>query len=229
MGIARALAASAALSVLCAGGAGAAVLTGELTADNTFQAYISTNPNTLGTLIASGANWQAAVPISVTLAPGQTYYLQVIADNFGGPAAPGNPDAFLASLSLTGGGLKFENGNASLVTNTTDWAASPNGTEQLTPTVSPSPSWTNPTGAPVELGVNGGSNIWTTVNGGAISGIPTSGQWIWSSTDPSGEAFFSTTISAIPEPSEWLMLLGGLFGVGAFMRASRRTLAPQAA
>jgi hypothetical protein len=228
MAFARMLSASAAAAglALCAGGVNAATLTGDITADNEFQVYISTNPNTLGTEIGSGANWQQAFPISAALTPGQTYYLQVIADNFGGPATTDNPDALLASLSVTG--ATFANGSTTLVTDTTDWTASPNGVEQLP---SSNPSWTNPTGTPVSEGTNGGSNIWTSVNGGPISGIPTNAQWIWSSTDPSGEAFFSTTItaSAVPEPSAWLLLVGGVFGVGAFMRGSRRAPGAQAA
>jgi hypothetical protein len=232
MRLARTLIASTAitLSVLGAGAAGAAELVGSLTADNSFQAYISTDPDALGTEVASGGNWQQAISFSEALAPGQTYYIHVIADNEGGPAStPGNPDAFLGGFTLTGG--TFSNGTTSLVTNTTDWSADPNPVGEQLP--SGSPSWTNPTGAPVTPVTpagNGADNIWDQDFGGPIVGIPGTAQWIWSSTDPTGEAFFSTTFttSAAPEPSQWLLFATGILGIGGFMRTSRRTAALRA-
>ena len=60
----------------------ATTLTGNMTADEGFSAYISTDPNTLGTQIAgptSGAfSWPTAQSINTTLTAGQTNYLEPI-------------------------------------------------------------------------------------------------------------------------------------------------------
>ncbi len=173
-----------------------------------------------------------------------TYYINIIADNHGGPGyAGGNPDALLGQLSVTGN-YQFAGGSQTLVTGASGWTASANDSgEQLYaapdygslvagfPLPPSSLSWTAPTGTPVVLGVNGGSNIWDSVNGGPVGGISTNAYWIWSPTDPSGEAFFQTsvTMSAIPELSTWAMMLAGFAGLGfAGYRRSRRNALPAA-
>jgi hypothetical protein len=207
------------------------VLSGNLTADNEFAAYISTTPGTLGTLVDYGSNWEQAYPLlPVTLAPNTTYYLHVIADNFYGPSdmSGGNPDALLASLSLTkNGGDVFSNGLTTLLSNTANWTADAYSSEQIYPNPPPptNPVWVSPTDAPVMLATNGDvAAIWGQVNGGPVSGFPLDAQLIWSpqNPDPSGEAFFSTTISAAPEPATWAMLLLGFFGIGFMVRGARR-------
>src|ERR1700742_2794214 len=97
-----------ALAGLCAGTnaqAAAPTLSGAITADKEYAAFLSTSDNTLGTLLTSGANWQSAQTFSAALGPGQTYYLHVIAKNWNGPGdmAGGNPDALLGSFAVTGG------------------------------------------------------------------------------------------------------------------------------
>ncbi len=79
--------------------------------------------------------------------------------------------------------------------------------------------------------LNGGSNIWTNVNNGAIGGISTNAYWIWSQNDPTGEAFFQTsvTMNAVPELSTWAMMLAGFAGLGfAGYRRSRQSPLPAA-
>ncbi|MBR0725072.1 PEPxxWA-CTERM sorting domain-containing protein [Bradyrhizobium manausense] len=185
----------------------AATLTGNLTADNQFSVYISTNDSSIGTLLTQGNNWPTTYSFSTNLTSG-TYYLHVVGDNFFGPAnmAGGNPDAFLGQFSLTGNYV-FSNGSQSLLTNTTNWRASD--------ATGGAVNWSAPSGTPISYGTNGGSNIWTNNNGGQpLSNISTSAQWIWSSPDLTGEMFLSTTISAVPEPSTWAMMIFGFLGVG---------------
>ena len=82
---------------LCTAGARAISLSGTLVVDNFFSAYVSTDPTVLGTLVASGNNWFANPPVSFTgfsLTAGQTYYLQIVGGNEGGPAG------FLGNLRL---------------------------------------------------------------------------------------------------------------------------------
>jgi len=50
-------------------------------------------------------------------------------------------------------------------------------------------------------------------------------EWIWSSPDKTGEMYLSTTISAVPEPSTWIMMIAGFLGVGALAYRRRRALA----
>lgn len=205
---ATAVAFAVAFSGLSATASQAATVTGNLTADNQFSVYISTSDSTLGTLLASGNNWPTTYSFSTPLTSG-TYYLHVVGDNFGGPAnmAGGNPDAFIGQFSLTGNYV-FANGTQSLLTNTTDWRA--------TDATGGAANWNSaPSGTPISYGTNGGSNIWTNNNGGhPLNNISTNAQWIWSSPDATGEAFFSTTISAVPEPSTWAMMIFGFLGVG---------------
>ncbi|MBS0334489.1 MAG: PEPxxWA-CTERM sorting domain-containing protein [Proteobacteria bacterium] len=160
---------------------------------------------------------------SAVLGTRTTYYLHVVANNFGGPGDnAGNPDAFLAGINVYD-----DHGDVvqTLNTDTTDWRASPNGVEQ---DLSGPISWTAPTGAPIDLGVNG-SAIWGNAVGGPMDGISTSAHWIWSATDPSGEAFFSATIApiggAVPEPSEWALMIMGFGLAGAALRRRRSVAA----
>ena len=202
------------------------MLTGAITADNEYAAFLSTSDSTLGTLVASGANWQSAQTFSAALTPGQTYYLHVIGNNWYSPSnmAGGNPDALLGSFAVTGP-FQFANGLQTLDTDTTDWRADPNAVVQ---DLSTTPlSWTAPSDTPWNWG-NNGTSIWESVSGAPIAGIGASAQWIWSQTDPSGEAFFSTTISdvrggAVPEPAAWGLMIVGFGLTGAAMRRRQQT------
>jgi hypothetical protein len=203
-------------SALGASQSQAAIVSGNLTADNAFSIYLSSDDSVLGTLLVSGHSWPSTYSFSDSLAPG-TNYLHIVALNDGGPAVQGNnPDAVIGSFSLTGN-YRFANGTQSLLTNATDWRANDSAT--ATP-------WVAPTGTPIVYSTNAGPNIWTNNHGGPISGIPLTAQWIWSQPDVTGIAFLSTTISAVPEASTWAMMIIGFFGVGllAYRRKSTSTL-----
>jgi len=61
-------------------------LSGVLTADNSFELYISTNDNELGNLVTSGDFWPSAYSFSLApLTLGVTNYLHLVAHNAGGP------------------------------------------------------------------------------------------------------------------------------------------------
>jgi len=203
-----------AITTTASGASHATVLTGALPADNQFSAYISTNDSDLGTLVVAGNDWKTTYSLSTALASG-TYYLHIIADNFGGPAVQGsNPDALIGQFTLSDASFKFANGTQTLLTDLSDWRASD---------MPPSSSWSlGPAGTPISYGTNSGVNIWSNNGGGARPGIDGNAQWIWSSPDATGEAFFSTTISAVPEPSTWAMMILGFLGVG-FVACRRKS------
>jgi hypothetical protein len=237
--------AGAALIFVATGAAQATTtLSGAFSADNGFEAFLSTDDAVLGAIyLGGGSNWQQATSFSTGLTQGQTYYLQIVADNQSGPGslAAGNPDALLGSFNLSGSGFYFANEKQNFSTAVSGWSASPNldasigvngeqlyassGNWMFTP--NSSPIWTVPNETPITLGVNGGTDIWTSVNGGPIGPISSSAQWIWSATDPTGEAFFSTRISsAVPELSTWEMSLVGFAALGfaGFRRSKSRTV-----
>lgn len=194
----------------------AAVVTGNLTADNQFQVYISTNDSVLGTLITSGNDWRTTYSFTSPSLTASTYYLHIVGYNDGGPGnmAGGNPDAFIGQFALTGD-YRFANGSTTLLTNTTDWRASDAPYSGLPPA-----GWVAPTGTPIDFGSNAGPNIWSN-NSGQRPGIASNALWIWSSPDATGETYISTTITAVPEASTWAMMILGFLAVG-FM-AYRRT------
>jgi hypothetical protein len=209
-----------ALAIMTAS-ANAAILNLNLTADNAFAVYLSTNDAVLGTPIGSGNDWPTTYSFSASLNPGSNYYIHVIGTNwtsangfpFGPPGDPSNPDAFIGSFNLSGGGFKFANGLTSLSTDTTHWSA----------IVAPdNVNWVLPTTTPQAFAVNGGG-IWGSARPGPETNIDAAAQWIWSQPDTGLYADFSTQISAVPEPSTWAMMILGFFGIGLVAYRRRST------
>jgi hypothetical protein len=186
----------------------ASTISGSLTADNAFFAYISTSNSVRGALVASGNAWGTTFSFSnFALTAGRTYYLQIEAINYGGPGA------ILGDFSLSDTGFQFANGTQHLLTDTTNWLAIYNDSNNNPDTQQP---WVTPTGGVTSQGANGVSP-W-----GTRSGISTSALWIDGTTNgltTCGDCTvdFSTTItsngSTVPEPATFGYLAAALAGL----------------
>jgi hypothetical protein len=207
------LALSGLAAILCVQCANATSISGDLTADNAFYAYISTNNTVLGTLVAEGNSWGTTFTFSnFILTPGQTYYLQVEAINYGGPGA------LIGQFDLSDTGFQFANGSQAILTDTTDWLAIYNDANSNPSAQQP---WVTPTGSVYSVGTNG-VGPW-----GARSGIDGNADWIDASIEGLSDCLnctvdFSTTItsnsSAAPEPGTFGLLGGALTGLLTLVR-----------
>jgi hypothetical protein len=210
----------AALSAIALNAASAATLTLNLIVDNQFDVYLSNNNAVLGTLIGSGSDWPTTFTFSTPLTGSTNYYIQVVGTNWTTlnpgtpPFAPGsdNPDAFIGTFSITGGGFQFANGLQTISTDAVSWF----GVPKLDNT-----TWTDPTGNLVQAFGPNGCCIWGANKPGPESNIDSGAQWIWSNPDNGRFADISTAISAVPEISTWVLMLLGFAGIGIV--AYRRT------
>jgi len=199
------LAASLALSF--ATGASATTLTGNITADDAFVAYLSTDNSVAGTELTSSNSWQSPSSFSAALTQGTTYYLHIAARDL-----YGSPSALLGSFNLSGSGFSFSNGTQSLVTNAADWTVNTTGFGA---------AGTTPYDG---FGANG-VGPW-----GTMGSIAPNARWIWSGPSGTvGQAYFSTTITAaaqaVPEPETYAMFLAGLGLMGFLARRKQQAAA----
>jgi hypothetical protein len=167
----------------------ASILSANMTVDNQFTAFISTNDSVAGTLIGSGTNWTATSSFNTALTPGVTNYLHIFAEDVGGIAG------FLGQFSLNDTDFSFPNGTQSQLTNTVDWKGSLSGFG-----VSYEASLPN-------LG-NNGVGPW-----GNRSGIASTANWIWvGDANNNNASYFSLAItptaSNVPDGGSTVALLG---------------------
>jgi hypothetical protein len=165
------------------------------------------------TLTAAGSDWAATSTFSnFILTPGQTYYLQVEAINYGGPGA------LIGQFDLSDTGFQFANGSQAILTDATNWLAIYNNANSNPNAQQP---WAKPTGSVDNVGTNG-VGPWGTrpgINGnadwidGAILGL---------SDCQNCTVDFSTPItsnsSAAPEPGTLGLLGGALTGFLTLVR-----------
>jgi hypothetical protein len=190
-------------------------LTGAMTADNAFFAFLGTSAGSLGTLIGEGNSWPSSFSLTPTdLTPGVTNYLNIEAINYGGPGG------FQALLSLSSTDFEFANGTQTLSTDPSDipsWTAtynSPNYSVAIQP-------WVAATGAVVpDFGYSWGNQVGSPL-GGWIDAASNGLNVCQLCTVDFTTAIIST-VSAVPEPATWAMFLVGFGGIGFMMRNARR-------
>jgi hypothetical protein len=207
-----------AIAVASTVGAQATTLTGQMTADNAFFAYLGTSPTTLGTAVGSGNDWTSAFALTPTvLTPGVTNYLNIEAINYGGPGGL----SFVLNLSDTG--FDFGNGTRTLTTDSSNLAYFSGSYNNGSSAVTPQP-WVPATG-PV---TPDSGYPW-----GNVVGTPN-----WADASPLGlntcgggfcTVDFSvpiTSVGGVPEPSTWAMMILGFAGLGsmAYRRKSKPAL-----
>lgn len=96
-------------------------LTSAISADNSFNLYISTSDTELGDLILSGTDVRQIYQCNYQIAPGKTYYLHIEAKDIGGIAG------LIGKFELNSSGLKFKNDSKILTTSTNSFKVSKTG------------------------------------------------------------------------------------------------------
>ncbi|WP_417909506.1 hypothetical protein [Candidatus Electronema sp. PJ] len=149
-------------------------LTANVTVDDAFEMYVSTDDCQLGTPVCSSVAWQTATPCTSTLTPGVKNYIHVVGRDLYTVIA-----GFLGDFTLSNADFTFSNGLQSLLTNeTAGWDVY---TDNLCGTK----------GVLTNQGANG-VDPW-----GDIALIDPAASWIWTDGGDYSEAprYFSATIT----------------------------------
>ncbi len=163
------------------------------TADDAFNAYLSTSDSSTGTLFASGNSWGTTYTGNVTLNPGTTYYVHIDAFDVAGA-----PSMFVGQLGLSDNAFWFDDNSQFSVTGDSNWSASVVGFGGAGTTIS-------------DLGPNG-TSPW-----GTRSGVSANAHFIWTPDAVSDHRYFTVKVNTVPEP----MTLAAV-GVGCVALLRRR-------
>jgi len=167
----------------------ASVLSFTATADNVFDAYVSTSATTDGTHFVGGSSWPTLQSGNYTLTAGVTQYLHVRAYDQGPPAM------FIGKATLDDTQFWFDNATQTAVTGDAGWTVSDVAFGGATESV-------------LDLGANG-TSPW-----GNFTALGPDARFIWGATNATGDPLYFTlkiNTTTTPEPSTFaFMALGGL-------------------
>ena len=200
-----------------AGSAHATTLSGAVTADNAFFAYLGDSPNSLGTLVGSGNAWNELVFLDLDRAhSGRDQLPEYRSDQYGGPGGL----SFVLNLSDTG--FAFGNGGQTLTTDPANLGAI-TGTYNNNNSSVAAQTWVAATGAVIQdIGYPWG-NVVGTSNWADASTLGLN-------TCSNGDCTVDFTVaitptSVVPEASTWAMMLLGFATLGFAGRRARKTIA----
>ena len=181
----------ASITIFSFGSAYADSITGDITGDNNVSYWNGSS------WVGLGNNWQSAETLSLTVnAPSDIMYFAVSNDYTtpnSGYDAGGNPAGFLASFTdntgtfaQTGTNTLLSNAASFKVLAVSPWIANPlvypniASISTINPTVNPTTlsNWITPS----SYGTNGAS-LWSSANGGPVSGVNSNAQWIWTANN----------------------------------------------
>ena len=194
------------LGGLSQGSAFASTLTYSLGADDYLLAYLSTNDSVLGTPLSNPGSG------SVSLTPGETYYVHIESLNWGGAGG------FVGSLSTDDSSLLFANGTTFLDTSAVNvqyWRATYGGTIPFGDNAEQ--PWVTPTGPAVYESYAPYQVIWAADPQSSPNG------YYWNGQCTDCYVTFSTTItgaSSAPEPASGLLMGAAALGLFVVRRAS---------
>ncbi|MDP1884063.1 MAG: PEP-CTERM sorting domain-containing protein [Candidatus Moranbacteria bacterium] len=182
----------------------ATTMSADLTADNVFALFISTDDAQLGSLVGSGSDWMVTYRMSgIELTPGVANYVHVVALDLGVIAG------FIGDFTLSDDDFSFSNGSRYMVTDT-DWNVYENG-------------FGGTLGVLSDIGVNGVAP-W-----GVRPNIDSIAHWLWTNDglDAYTTRYFSAEITPtggvapVPEPATMLLFGSGLAGLAGMARKKR--------